>query len=70
MSQAMRAGLKKYQSEHHEDLCRKVRCIELNRVFIGITNACKELGVSSHISDCCKGKRERAGGYHWEYVND
>jgi hypothetical protein len=70
MTDKMRAGLKRYQKEHYEDLCRKVRCIELNRVFVGITNACKELGVSKHISDCCKGKRERAGGYHWEYVND
>lgn len=70
MTDKMRAGLKKYWKEHYDDKVKKVRCIELNRVFVSITNACKELGVSKHISDCCKGKRERAGGYHWEYVND
>lgn len=70
MSKAMREGLKKYQSEHHGELCKKFRCIELNRVFVGTNQAIKELGVSRHISDCCSGKRETCGGYHWEYVNE
>jgi hypothetical protein len=65
-----RLAIKNYWKEHYNEKGKSVRCIELNRVFIGITTACKELGVSSHIGDCCKGKRETCGGYHWEYVNE
>lgn len=70
MTANMRIALKKYKKEHYGDFCKKVRCVELNLVFTGITQACKELGVSNHISACCKGKRETCGGYHWEYVNE
>lgn len=65
-----RLAVKNYWKEHYEEKVKRVRCIELNRIFIGITTACKELGVSEHISECCKGKRETCGGYHWEYVDD
>lgn len=70
MSKNMKIGLKKYWKEHYGDKVKKVKCIERNTIFSSISNACKELNVSRHISDCCKGKRETCGGYHWEYVND
>lgn len=40
--------------------------------FISITNAAKQLGLSDgirrHISDCCRGTRNTAGGYKWKYA--
>lgn len=48
---------------------KKVKCIELNKVFRNIKQASKFINGNKHICDVCKGKRETAGGYHWEYVN-
>lgn len=51
---------------------RKVRCVESGEVFDSIAAAKKAVGMSprdSHISACCRGKRNIAGGYHWEYVD-
>ena len=43
-----------------------VRCIELNQVFDSATEAVLQLKLpkTCHISDCLKGKRATAGGYH------
>lgn len=36
--------------------------------FYGLHDAERETGIkSSHISDCCLGKRKTAGGYNWKY---
>lgn len=36
--------------------------------FESISDASKQTGINlSNISQCCMGKRKRAGGYHWEY---
>ena len=29
----------------------------------------KFLKPNAHINDCCNGKRNIAGGYHWEFVD-
>ncbi len=50
--------------------CKKILCVELNRVFGSIKEAEDQIGISSHIGDCCKGKRKTAGGYHWRFVDD
>lgn len=47
---------------------KKVKCIELNKMFINIEEASKFINGNRHISDVCKGKRKTAGGYHWEYI--
>lgn len=48
---------------------RKVRCIELDKVFNTIMDAERELNVNhENISKVCRGKRKTAGKYHWEYV--
>lgn len=47
---------------------KKVYCVELNKEFISITQAEKELGLSHHIHDCINGKRNTCGGYHWKLV--
>ena len=48
---------------------RPVKCIEIGRVFKSQSDAAKELGMKkSHIGSACRGKRNKAGGYHWEYA--
>lgn len=50
----------------------RVLCVELNIIFPSIREANKYIGhpiKSSHISECCKGKVKRSGGYHWKYVD-
>lgn len=50
-------------------LSKPVRCIELDRVFESMAAASAELNVcSSGISNCCRGKAQTAGKYHWEYA--
>lgn len=53
-------------------LSKKVVCIETGVVYDSITKAAISIGMAdgSHISDCCKGKRKRCGGYHWEYLDE
>lgn len=48
---------------------KKVKCIETGEVFSSILAAAKATGqkTSSHIGECCSGKRRSAGGYHWEF---
>lgn len=46
-----------------------VYCVELDKVFHGIREAERQLGVDhGDISKCCKGKKKTCGGYTWRYV--
>ena len=48
---------------------KSVYCEELNRTFDGARAAGRELDLDqSHITKCCKGKRNTCGGYHWKYA--
>ena len=48
---------------------KAVICLELDKVFDSATEAGKQLNINrANISSCCGGKRQTAGGYHWEYV--
>ena len=48
---------------------KPVYCIELNKIFDGINQAARELGINhSSIIKCCKGKLKTTGGYHWRYA--
>lgn len=51
---------------------KKVYCVELDKVFNGVREAARELGIKSHsnISACCKGRYKTASGYHWKYVEE
>ena len=49
----------------------RVRCVESGVVY----NSAKEASIltdtcRSSISNCLKGKREKAGGFHWERVEE
>lgn len=47
-----------------------IYCIELSKEFSNMMEAERQTGISnSNISECCRGKRKTAGGYHWKYVN-
>lgn len=48
---------------------KAVRCIDTGIVYESLTTAAVQNETSNaHISAVCKGKRQRAGGYMWEYV--
>lgn len=51
---------------------RKVVCIETKKIYGSMQEAAIDMGFanSSHISDCCRGTRHMAGGYHWQYYED
>ena len=52
-------------------LRKNVLCIETNIIYDSMTEAFKKTNINaSHISQVCKGKRETAGGYHWEYIEN
>lgn len=49
--------------------CKPIICIETKIQYIGLLEAERQTGIShSNICNCLKGKRQTAGGYHWDYV--
>ena len=50
---------------------KKVRAIEIDKVFDSITKASQELNIClSSISNCLHKRIQTAGGYHWEFMNE
>lgn len=50
---------------------KKVQCIETGIIYDSAKDVGIELNINrSHITDCCKGKRHKTGGYSWRYVNE
>lgn len=47
---------------------KPVRCIETGQIYASMTDAAEAFGNNSHIGDACNGKRKKAAGYHWEYL--
>lgn len=48
---------------------KKIRCVELDRIFSSQKEAAEELGLNQgNISRVCNGKRNTAGGYHFKFV--
>ena len=46
-----------------------VVCVETFVVYYSGAEASRQTGVNQgHITQCCKGRRKSAGGYHWEYA--
>lgn len=51
---------------NHPDLSVPVVCLETGVVYPSVSEASRQTGVHyQHISNCCNGKRQTAGGYHW-----
>lgn len=50
---------------------RAIKCIENGKTYISIIEAARELNVrQQNISHVLAGRRNRAGGYHFVYVDD
>ena len=48
---------------------RKVRNVETGEIFDSIREAADKYNVlPTHITRVCRGRRNKTGGYHWEYV--
>lgn len=48
----------------------KVLNVETSAVYTSLTDAERKTNIERHsISDCCKGKRDTAGGYHWKFID-
>lgn len=63
---------KSKSEEHKRNISKPILQYTLEGVFIrewdSATQAIKELNIqNSHISDCCKGKRNKCGGFIWKF---
>lgn len=70
-NQAEREYLRQLNLGGNSARARAVRCVETGEVFDAIRVAaeikCADVGG---IVKCCKGRRQTAGGYHWEYADE
>ena len=63
-------------SEEHKKKIGKangklVYCVELDKVFESTSEASRQLGINKrNIASVCRGERNKAGGYHWKYVDN
>lgn len=49
---------------------KPVRCIETGIIYISACEVERRIGIpNNNINCCCNGKRQTAGGFHWEYVD-
>lgn len=56
---------------HRHSSCRKIVCLETKELFNAMKDAANKYHLSSGaLSDCCKGKLNTTGGYHWMYYED
>lgn len=50
---------------------KAVICVETGTLYSSVIEAAKSIGIAkSNITAVCRHKRERAGGYHWKYVEE
>lgn len=50
---------------------KSVLCVETDIVYHSMMDIQRATGINnSHISECCTGKRNTAGGYRWIYVEN
>ena len=60
---------KQRDEEYRKKKSTPVLCVETNVTYFGLMEAERQTGIKhSNISKCLKGKREKAGGYHWKYA--
>ena len=49
---------------------KRVKCVETNIIYDSARDAERETGIkNANIGAVCKGKRQTAVGYHWEFVD-
>lgn len=48
---------------------KRVQCVETGVIYDSIYQAAHENGLAKNkISYCCRGMRNKTGGYHWKFV--
>ena len=47
---------------------KPVRCVETDVVYYSAAEAKRQSGIE-HIGCACRGERNTAGGYHWEFID-
>ena len=61
----------KHNEKVSKSHCKKVYCVELDKVFDSANQAAMQLNLfDSNIAKCCKGKYKKTGGYHWKYADN
>ena len=56
--------------KYNEKNMKKILCVETNIIYNSLNEASRILNISQgNISMCLCGKRNIAGGYHWQYVS-
>lgn len=71
-------NMRQRTKEHHANFmggnhpkAKAVYCIELNKIYLCMRDAQRELGINvKDISRCCKRLRNTAGNYHWIYADE
>lgn len=69
---------KEIREKHSEDMmggknpmARRVLCVETGAYYDSMQDAFRATGANpKSISCCCRGSRQRAGGYHWRYADE
>lgn len=50
---------------------KKVQCIETGIIYESAKDIENKFNINhSHISDCCRGKRNKCGGYSWRFIDE
>lgn len=64
MTESERLQVREYNGKS-----KRVQCVETKIIFLSTREAGRQYHITpSHISDCARGGRKTAGGYHWEYL--
>lgn len=57
--------------EANKAKAKPVVCTDTQIEFASLGAAAQATGIcKAHISECCRGKRHTAGGFHWAYVTE
>lgn len=69
-SEETKRKMKLHWKTHLNARAKKVYCVELNKYFNSVNDACRELKIARHIHECCEGERHTCGGYHWMWAKE
>lgn len=71
VSESTREKLKAHFSGAKSPRARAVRCLDTGVIYRAVSEAALATGAeATSIVRCCKGQLQRAGGFHWEYVQE
>ena len=55
---------------NHPRKSKRVRCVETEIIYPSMKEASRQTGIhNDSISRCCRGVYQKAGGFHWEFVD-